>query len=150
MVVQKIVTGNLSVQRASNSITYANPGTGAAGTATAIFTVTGEVIVVSLVPFCTTTLTETAGTPTLALGVVGNTAILLGATTAAAIDAGKFWLDTTPAEVGAVPIPAALIDIAVTANIQCLVGGTNNIDAGVIRYDLLWKPLSSDGLVVPA
>ena len=115
-----------------------------------LFTVTGEVIVVYLVPFCTTNLTESAGTPTLALGVVGNAAILLGATTATAIDAGKFWLDTSPAEVGAIAIPAALIDIAVTANIQCLVGGSNNISAGVIGFNLYWRPLSSDGLVVPA
>ena len=138
------------VLKATKTITYANPGTGAAGTSTTIFTVTGDVLIVRLVPFCSTSLTETAGTPTLALGVIGNTAILLGATTATAIDSGKFWLDTSPAEVGAVAIPAALIDIACTANIACLVGGTNNINAGVIRYDLFWRPLSSDGLVVAA
>ena len=132
------------------SVTFAAGGTGAAGTATALFAVTGEVLIVSLVPFCTTNLTESAGTPTLALGVVGNTAILLGATTATAIDAGKFWLDTSPAEDGAVAIPAALLDIAVTANIQCLVGGTNNISAGVIELTCYWKPISSDGLVVSA
>ena len=100
------------VLKATQTITYANPGTGAAGTSTTIFTVTGDVLIVRLVPFCSTSLTETAGTPTLALGVLGNTAILLGATTATAIDSGKFWLDTSPAEVGAVAIPAALIDIA--------------------------------------
>ena len=134
----------------TKSITYAAGDTGLAGASTAIFTVTGEILIVSLVPFCVTDLTESVGTPTLALGVVGNTAILLGATTATAIDGGKFWLDTTPAEVGAVPVDAALIDIAVTANIQCLVGGTNNISAGVIRYDLYWRPVSSDGLAVAA
>ncbi|KKN69032.1 hypothetical protein LCGC14_0445040 [marine sediment metagenome] len=136
--------------RASNSITYVAGTTGANAAATAIFTVTGDVFVVRLVPFCTTSLEESAGTPSLALGVVGNTAIFLAATTATAIDGGKFWLDTTPAEVGAVAVPAALKDIAVTANIQCLVGGTNNISAGVIRYDVYWRPLSSDGLIVPA
>ena len=132
------------------SVTFTAGGTGAAATATALFTVTGEVIVVYLVPFCTTNLTESAGTPTLALGVVGNAAILLGATTATAIDAGKFWLDTSPAEVGAIAIAGTLIDIAVTANIQCLVGGSNNISAGVIGFNLYWRPLSSDGLVIPA
>ncbi len=146
----KIEKGLAKDLRASKEITYAAGGTGAAGTATAIFTVTGEVLIVHLVPFCSTNLAQSAGTPTLALGVVGNTAIFLGATTATDIDAGKFWLDTSPAEVGAVAVPAALLDIAVTANIQCLVGGTNNISAGVIRYDLRWRPLSSNGLVVPA
>ena len=132
------------------SITFTAGGTGAQGTATALFTVTGEVIIVYLVPFCTTNLTESVGTPTLELGVVGNTAILLGATTATAIDAGKFWLDTSPAEVGAIAIAGTLTDIAATANIQCLVDGTNNISAGVIEFNLYWRPLSADGLVVPA
>lgn len=149
MAVQVVVKGNLSEQRVSASVTYANPGTGAAGTATAIFTVTGEVIIVYLVPFCTADLTETAGTPTLALGVVGSTALFVAATTATAIDANEFWVDTAPDPNG-IAIPAALINIVITDNIQCLVGGTNNIDAGVIRYDLYWRPLSSDGLVVPA
>ena len=135
---------------ATKSITYAAGTTGLGGAATPLFTVTGEIVIVRLVPFCVTSLDESVGTPSLELGVVGNTDILLGATTATAIDSGKFWLDTTPAEVGAVPIDGALIDIAVTANIQCLVGGSNNISAGVIRYDLSWRPLSSDGLVVAA
>lgn len=136
--------------KATKSVTYVAGGTGANGTATALFTVTGEIIVVALVPFCSTSLEESAGTPSLALGLVGNTALFLGATTATAIDSGKFWLDTTPAEVGGIAIPAALKEIAITANIQCLVGGTNNISAGVIRYDILWLPLSSDGLLVAA
>ena len=134
----------------TKSITYAAGTTGLGGAATAIFTVTGEILIVSLVPFCVTSLDESVGTPSLELGVVGNTDILLGATTATAIDSGKFWLDTTPAEVGAFAVPAALKDIAVTANIQCLVGGSNNISAGVIRYDIYWRPLSSDGLVAAA
>ena len=137
-------------QFATKSVTYAAGSTGLQGTATVLFTVTGEILIVSLVPFCEADLTQVAPTPTLELGVVGNTAILLGSTTATTIDTGKFWLDTTPAEVGAVPIPAALIDIAVTADVQCLVGGSSNIDAGVIRYDLFWRALSSDGLVVAA
>lgn len=145
-----IIRGRSAEKLTSKSITYAAGGTGANAAATAIFTVTGEVLLVRLVPYCSTSLDQSAGTPTLELGVVGNTAILLGATTATAIDNGKFWLDTTPAEVGAMAVPAALKDIAITANIQCLVGGTNNISAGVIRYDILWRPLSSNGLVVPA
>ena len=150
MAVTKLSSGAVQANRITKSITYAAGTTGANAAATAIFTVTGEILIVRLVPFCATSLEQSAGTPTLELGVVGNTDILLGATTAAAIDSGKFWLDTTPAEVGAFAVPAALKDIAVTADVQCLVGGTNNISAGVIRYDLFWLPLSSDGLVVPA
>jgi len=136
--------------KATKTITFTAAGAGASAAETAIFTVTGEVIIEYLVPYCTVSLTEDAGTPTLALGVVGNTAIFLGATTATAIDAGKFWLDTTPAEVGAIAVPATCKQIAVTANIQCIVGGTNNIDAGAIRFDVYWRPLSSDGKIVAA
>jgi hypothetical protein len=145
----KIQRASTPLNFASKTITYTAAGTGKAAAATAIFTVTGQVVVEYLVPYCTVSLTQDGATPTLALGVVGNTAIFLGATTATDIDAGKFWLDTSPAEVGAMAVPAALKQIAVTANIQCLVGGTNNIDAGAIRFDVYWRPLAG-GLLVPA
>lgn len=137
------------LRRATKTITYANPGTGAAATTTTIFTVTNEILVMQIVPFCTTDLTETAGTPTLALGVVGGATIFIAATTATAIDAQEFWVDTAP-DAGGVRVPSQLELIAITGNITCVVGGTNNIDAGVIRYDLYWRPLSSDGNAVAA
>lgn len=149
MVVHVVAKGNVSDRHDSASVTFTAGGTGAAGTATALFTVTGEVIVSYLVPFCTTDLTESAGTPTLALGVVGSTALFVAATTATAIDASEFWVDTAP-DANGIAIPAALINIAITDDIQCLVGGTNNISAGVIRFDIYWRPLSSNGLIVPA
>ena len=145
----KFIPGLQELRRAIASVTFTAGGTGAAGTATALFTVTGQVIVVHLVPFCTTSLTESAGTPTLALGVVGSTALFVAATTATVIDADEFWVDTAP-DANGIAIPAALSDIAITDNIQCLVGGTNNISAGVIEFGLYWRPLSADGLVVPA
>jgi hypothetical protein len=133
---------------ARKTITYANPGTGAAGTETDIFTLTGEIIVIAIVPYCITNLTETAGTPTLELGVNNDTNLFVGATTATAIDANDFWMDTDPTEVGGMAIPAALKDIAITDNISCTVGGTNNIDAGVIEYTVYWLPISDDGNLV--
>ena len=137
-------------QHATKTITFTAAGAGLNAAETAIFNVTGDVIVEYIVPFCLVDLTQAGATPTLALGVVGNTAIFLQGTTATAIDAGKFWLDTTPAEVGAIAVPAACKQIAITANIQCIVGGTSNIDAGSIRFDVYWRPLSSDGAVVAA
>ncbi len=145
----KIVRGLNQPERISTSVTFTAGGTGAAGTATALFTVTGEVIIVYLVPYCTTDLTQSAGTPTLVLGVVGSTALFVAATTATAIDADEFWVDTAP-DANGIALPAALKEILITDNIQCLVGGTNNIAAGVIEFSCLWRPLSSDGLVVPA
>lgn len=135
---------------ATKTVTFTATGAGASAAATALFTVTGQVLIEALVPYCETSLTQDGATPDLALGVVGNTAIFLGATTATAIDAGKFWLDTSPAEVGAMALPAALKQIAVCANIQCLVGGTNNINAGVIRFSCLWRPLAAGSKLVAA
>lgn len=149
MAVQVIAKGNVNDQRVATSITFTAGGTGAAGTATALFTVTGEVIIVYLVPYCTTDLTQSAGTPNLALGVVGSTSLFVAATTATAIDADEFWVDTAP-DANGIAIPDALREIAITDNIQCLVGGTNNISAGVIEFTAYWRPISADGLVVPA
>ncbi|KKM71413.1 hypothetical protein LCGC14_1430840 [marine sediment metagenome] len=132
------------------TITYAGGGTGANAAETDIFTVTGEVIVVALIPYCITNLDESAGTPTLALGVNNSTALFVAATTATAIDANDFWFDNSPTAVGGMAIPATLKDIAITDNISCLVGGTNNISAGVIEYTVYWLPVSSDGNVVAA
>lgn len=131
-------------------ITYTTGGTGANATETDIFDVTGEVIIVVLIPYCTTNLDESAGTPSLELGVNNDPNLFIAATTATAIDADDFWVDASPTEVGGVAIPAALKDIAITDNISCLVGGTNHISAGVIEYTVYWLPISTDGLVVPA
>ena len=136
-------------QLITKSITYTAGGTGAQGTTTNIFVVTGEIIVIYLVSICTTSLEESAGTPTLRLGVVNASSIFIGSITATIIDVNEFWISTGPTS-NALALPAAVKDIAVARNITCTVGGTNNISAGVIRYDLYWLPLSPDGLAVPA
>ena len=131
-----------------NTITYAAGTTGLQGAITNIFTVTGEIIVVYLIPYCTTSLTEDAGTPTLQLGVTGASNVHVAATTATNILTTKFWFDTSPSSNEAVP--ATLKDFAIRANIVCEVAATNNIDAGVIEYTLLWIPVSTDGNAVAA
>lgn len=134
-------------RRAIKTMTYANAtGTGAQNDIITLFTVTGEVLVHYIVPFCTTLLTGASAT--LSLGVTGSTALFIAATTATEIDANEFWIDTTP-DANGVAIPAALKEIAITDHIVCEVL-TSNITAGVIRYTLLWTPLSSDGYVVAA
>lgn len=135
--------------KATKSITFAAGTTGLAGAQTDIFTVTGEVEIVSIVPFCTTLLEESAATPTLSLGVAGSVALFVAATDAVDIDADEFWVDTDPDAYG-VAIPALCKNVAITANVVCKVAGTNNISAGVIRFDVYWRPLSSDGKVVAA
>jgi hypothetical protein len=120
---------------------------GAVG-AVPLYTVTGEIEVVRLVPSCTVDLTEAAPTATLALGVTGSTALFVAATTGTAIDAGEFWMSTTPTANG-LAIPAALKEIAITDNIIGTVAA-QAVNGGAIRLDLWWRPLSANGLAVAA
>ena len=112
-----------------------------------LFTVTGEVIIRLLVPFCTTDLTEAGATATLALGITGSTAIFNAATTATTIDANEFWVSATPAANG-IALPAAFKDIVITDNIIGTVA-VQAVNGGVLRLDCYWQPLSADGFVVP-
>ena len=132
------------------TITYTAGGgePGAGGVETDIFTVTGEVIVVAVTPYCITNLEQTGPTPTLAFGVNNDTDLFVAATRATEIDANDFWFDATPIEVGGMALPANLKDIAITDNISCLVGGSSTITSGVIEYTVYWLPISEDGNVV--
>lgn len=140
-------------ERVIKSITYTAGGTGAAATTTTIFNVTGNVLVTYTAAFCTTSLTESAGTPTLAYGVGSATliAIFIAATTATAIDQNELWVDNDP-DVTSEVIPAQMKDVYIGNgnNISCTVGGTNNISAGAIRFEVYWRKMSDNGLVVPA
>lgn len=128
------------------TVTFAGTaGTGATGTAVPVFTVTGEVLVVALVPFCTTLLTEAAPTAVISLGVTGATALFIANTNSVDIDANEFWVDTTP-DANGIALPAALKDIVITDNI-IVTPATQNTTAGVIRFDLVYIPLSVDGNV---
>lgn len=138
-------SGTPAPYRVSKLVTFTGAtGLGEVG-AVPIFTVTGEVIVVYLVPTCMALLTEAAATATIALGVTGSTSLFIAATNAVDIDAGEFWVDTTPDAAG-IAVPAALRDIAITANIIGTVAA-QNVDSGAIRFDLWWRPLSGDGFV---
>jgi hypothetical protein len=118
---------------------------GAAGTAATVFTVTGEVLVVALVPVCTVNLTEAGATATVALGVTGSTALFVAATDSVEIDAGEFWVDTGP-DANGIAVPAALQNIAITDNI-IVTCATEDTDAGAIRFEIYWLPLSSNAAV---
>ena len=132
--------------RASVSVTFTGgAGLGAVG-AVPLFTVTGEVLIEKIVPFCTTLLTEAVATATLALGVTGSTALFIAATTAVDIDANEFWVDTTP-DANGIAVPAALKDIAITDDVIGTVA-TQAVNGGVLRVDIWWRPLSGDGNVV--
>ena len=130
------------------TVTYTAGGDGATGALT-LFSVTGQIKIVSLIPFCTTDLTETAGTVTTLLGVVGDTNLFLDTTEPEDIDVGKFWHATAQATIAGIAIPASLKDIVISADIiQTIV--TSTISGGVMDFYLQWIPLSSDAAVVVA
>lgn len=128
------------------SVTFdGTAGAGATGTPVAFFTVTGEVLVVALVPFCTSNLGEAAPTATLALGVTGSTSLFIAATNSVDIDANEFWVDTAPDPNG-IALPAALKDIVITDNIIAT-PAAQNTNAGTLRITCIYIPLSADGNV---
>ena len=143
-----IVRNPSLVTRTSKSLTFTGAaGLGAVG-AVPLFTVTGEVLVVYLVPYTVATLTEALATATLALGVTNSTGLFITATDAVNLVTGEFWTEATgggTANAG-VAVPAALKDIAITSNVIGTVAA-QAVNGGTLRFDLLWVPLSSDGNV---
>lgn len=141
----RTLRGAGGLKRSTVSVTFTGAANLGAVGAVPLFTVTGEVLVAYLVPFCTTLLTQALATATLALGVTGSTSLFIAATTAIDIDANEFWIDTTP-DANGIALPAALKDIIITDNIIGTVAA-QAVDSGVLRFDCWWLPLSSDGLV---
>lgn len=117
-------------------------GAGAVGQVT-VFTVTGRVLVKSLSAYCTADLA--GATATLSLGTAANVTGFIGVTTATDVDSGEFWLTTTPTA-GLLALPAALKDIAVSANITIDVL-TANITAGTLIIVAEYVPISTDGAI---
>lgn len=142
-----------NLRKASVSITFTGAaGLGAVG-AVPLFTVTGELIIVYLVPYSVLT-PVSAGGGSIALGVTNSTGLFIGATTATTLATGEFWTEATgggTANAG-VGLPAAgtsapqLKDVAITSNIIATVA-TADVTGGTLRFDIWWMPLSSDGLV---
>lgn len=133
-------------RRSRATVTFTGAaGLGEAGTAVPVFTVTGEVIIDALVPYCTTLLTESGATATVSLGVTAGVADFIAATNAVDIDADEFWVDTAP-DANGVPLPAALTNILITDNI-IVTPAAANVTAGVIEFTAFWRPISTDGNV---
>lgn len=136
----------------SKSITFdGTAGLGAIGTVT-FFTVTGEVLIEYIVPYCVASLTQAAPSATMELGFPGNTGLLAGLLNPVTVlTTGEFWLSNVgdiPPNSGA-SLTAAQKDAVATANIIATVGA-QAVNGGTLRLDVIFRPLSSDGNVVPA
>jgi hypothetical protein len=135
------------IRRNSVSVTFTGAANlGQSGTATTLFTTTGEVLIVYLVPFSVLT-PVSAGAGTLALGVTNSTSLFIATTTiATTLATGEFWTENTgggTAEAG-VALPAGLKDIAISSNIL-LSAAIGDVTGGTLRFDAYWLPLSSNG-----
>jgi len=138
-------------QLSHKSLTFTGAaGLGAVGNVP-LFTVTGEVVVLAIVPYTTDSLTVGGqDDPTLALGVTNATALFIAATLATNLLTGEFWTEPTGGGVAnsGIAIPAALKDIAITSNIVGTVVD-HNITGGTLRFDVYWRPLSAGASVTP-
>ena len=138
-------------QRALKIVTFdATAGTGAVGDVP-LFTVTGDILVVSFVPVCTTIMAENGATTVISLGVTDVVALFIADTEPEDIDANEIWTAANPTQTGEV-LPDSLQNVAVngTANNILATVVNDTVTSGVINFYLRWQPLSSNGLVVPA
>ncbi len=118
--------------------TFAAATTGAA-TSHTLFTVTGNVLV-TVFGVVDTTL-DSAGTPTIEVGVTGNTAALVAQGTAKNYADGDIYVDATDTRVGVGAVPAMQI---INDGLDILLKITSStLTAGVIDFYCLWSPLSS-------
>ena len=138
--------------RASKTITFdGTAALGQAATAVPVFTLTGEVLIEYMIAFCTTSLTEAGATAQISLGVVGNVGLFVSAGQPIDIDQNEFWTAADPTAVGGVAVPAAMLDILIANGANIIADPTtDDTSGGVIEFTALWRPVSSDGLVVAA
>jgi len=115
-----------------------------------IFTVTGDVLIQTF-GICDIALTS-GGAATIELGVSGDTAAFIAQATATALIANEVWIDATPTLTKEILDPAGVPRTWIVANGQdvILTVGGADLTAGDIDFYAIWRPLSSDGLVVPA
>lgn len=118
-------------------------GKGLIGAST-LFTVTGMVRV-KLYVRCKTSMA--GATATNSIGTTTTTAGLIALTTMTNLAANENWNDATP-DASVEADSTAPIKVVNESIIETV--ATANISAGVIEYNLLWQPISPDGLVVVA
>lgn len=140
-------SGQATATNLRGAITYAAGTTGAVGSTT-LFTVTGDVFLISLTAKCTTDLTS-AGAPTWDLGVVGATAIIVSTMPdVTGWDTGEWAdFDGTSYTIGHGTNQVGLINsggFPISANIVQTIG-TATITGGVVRWYVSYIPLSADG-----
>lgn len=120
---------------------------GSQGTFT-IFTITGDVLL-QVFGICDVALL--GATATIELGVSGNTAVLIAQATGTDLIADEIWHDASPTTtIEQIDVDGARMFIIAGGQDAIFTIGTADLTAGDIDFYALWRPLSSDGLVVAA
>src|SRR3990167_2994820 len=138
---RQVITSNEAFKLES-TWTFAAATTGAVGNHT-LFTVTGNVLL-SIFGIVDTTL-DSAGAPTIEVGLTGNTAVLIAQGTAKNYADGDVYVDATDTRVGAGAVPAMQIINDGLDVLLKITGAT--LTAGVIDFYCLYRPLNSNAKV---
>ncbi len=115
------------------------------GNPATLFTVTG-IIRVRIFAKCTTSLAIDA-TATLQVGTALSTAGLIALTAGDAIDINEIWHDATPD--ASIELDTVSTEKIISQNVIATTA-TANINTGVIKFVLFWRPITDDGNAVPA
>lgn len=110
-----------------------------------IFNCQGLVEIVHIIPRCTLSLVGAGAT--ISLGPSNSTTLLIPAFAAPSIVTGKFWLDAGTGVYDNLAIPAALKNVAVEADIFATIA-VANITAGVIDFEIIWRPIQAGAILV--
>ena len=144
-------SGQAAFQPAIASKTVAGTALTTGASPFTLFTVTGTVLM-RVWAFITTGLTSTGGTGTIAIGVTGNTAALIAATTADGTNfpTGSVWAgDTSPTVKGEALTGSSLNGALIASNVIATIA-TNSMTAGSITFFAEWRPVSAGATVVAA
>lgn len=114
-----------------------------------ILTVTGDVMMV-VFAICKDTITTSGGTPTIELGVSGNTARLIQKIVDARdVAANEIWHDAdVDATIETLDLPISYTHVISNGQDVIFTIGGAAITAGELAFYILWSPLSTNGSVV--
>lgn len=139
----------------SKTITWTGgSGLGLNATTTTWFTLSGGLVVIDEISGRVTTNHAVSNVlASLALGVVGQAAIFIAATVVlnvtGLLTATPIWMSITPTAGGLLK-PAITVNTVISGNIITTVGGTGNIDSGVLELNVRWHPLTPGAVLVAA
>ena len=136
-------TSELLSERLNSSVTFVAGTTGKIATVK-LADVTG-VVAVSVFAVCGTSLVGASAT--IEVGTALSTAGLIAQTVGSTIAANEIWHDATSD--ASVELTSVLTQSIVTQDISYKIG-TAALSAGVLKFYILWTPISNDGNVTLA